>query len=298
METAEQAGSRYSNGGDEWMLVQLAEGMSVGVNMRALAICRRLEEQRLKGVLDICPSNASYLVRLDPDELHPRALEAGLRELEAEVGDAGDFHLQTRIVDVPILWDDPWTHEVVQRFRDRHQTPGLTDIEFAARLNGFDSPDALRDAVFETPFLVTMIGFVPGLTWGYQLVPADRQIEVPKYVRPRTDTPKLAFAWGGAFATVYPVRGAGGYQLVGLCATPYFDAGRRLPDFRDRDWFFRAGDIIRYRSVDRPEFDRVRASVDDESFEYRTAEVEFIPRRWDQDPASVTASLERSLDGV
>jgi urea carboxylase len=294
----EQAETRYSNGGDEWMLVQLAEGMSVGVNMRALAICRRLEEQRLDGVLDICPSNASYLVRLDPDELHPRALEEGLRELEAEVGDAADFHLQTRIVDVPILWDDPWTHEVVQRFRDRHQTPDLTDIEFAAQLNGFDSTQAFRDAVFGTPFLVTMIGFVPGLTWDYQLVASDRQIEVPKYVRPRTDTPKLAFAWGGAFATVYPVRGAGGYQLLGMCATPFFDAARRLPDFRDRDWFFRAGDIIRYRSVDRPEFDRIRASVEDESFTYRTADAEFIPRRWYDDPGGVTASLERSLDGA
>ncbi|HEY2209825.1 MAG TPA: carboxyltransferase domain-containing protein, partial [Gaiellaceae bacterium] len=192
MET-EQPKTRYTNGGDEWILVQLAEGMSVGVNMRALAICRRLEEARLEGVLDICPSNASYLVRLNPDTLHPRALEERLRELEAEVGDAADFHLQTRIVDVPILWDDPWTREVVQRFRDRHQTPELTDIEFAAQLNGFDSPEAFKDAVFGIPFLVTMIGFVPGLTWGYQLVTADRQIEVPKYVRPRTDTPKLAF---------------------------------------------------------------------------------------------------------
>jgi urea carboxylase len=143
-----------------------------------------------------------------------------------------------------------------------------------------------------------MIGFVPGLTWDYQLVPADRQIEVPKYVRPRTDTPELAFAWGGAFATVYPVRGAGGYQLMGMCATPFFDARRRLPDFLDRDWFFRAGDIIRYRSVDRPEFDRIRATVEDESFAYRTADVEFIPRRWYDDPSGVTASLERSLDGA
>src|SRR3954462_12967022 len=181
---AEQAETRYSNGGDEWMLVQLAEGMSVGVNMRALAICRRLEEQRLDGVLDVCPSNASYLVRLDPDVLHPRALEERLRELEAEVGDAADFHLVTRVVDVPILWDDPWTHEVVQRFHDRHQTPDLTDIEFAAQLNGFESPEAFRDAVFGVPFLVTMIGFVPGLTWGYQLVAAERQIEVPSTCGP------------------------------------------------------------------------------------------------------------------
>jgi urea carboxylase len=82
-----------------------------------------------------------------------------------------------------------------------------------------------------------------------------------------------------------------------MCGTPFFDARRRLPDFRDRDWFFRAGDIIRYRPVDRPEFDRIRASVEDESFMYRAAEVEFIPRRWYDDPGGVTTSLERSLDG-
>ena len=63
---------------------------------------------------------------------------------------------------------------------------------------------------------VLIVGrFVPGLTRDYQLVTSDRQIEVPKYVRPRTDTPKLAFAWGGAFATVYPVSGAGGFEAGG-----------------------------------------------------------------------------------
>ena len=36
---------------------------------------------------------------------------------------------------------------------------------------------------------MTMIGFVPGLPWCYQLVPPEEQIEVPKYVRPRTYTP-------------------------------------------------------------------------------------------------------------
>jgi urea carboxylase len=298
LQTADQPGTRYSFGGDEWILVELAEAMSVGVNMRALAICRRLEELRLDGVVDICPANASYLVRLDPDTLHPRALEERLRELEEEVGDASDFRLQTRIVDVPILWNDPWTHETLMRFRDRHQTPELTDIEFAAQLNGYSSTEAFRDAVCGTPFLATMLGFVPGLTWGYQLVPAERQIEVPKYVRPRTDTPERAFSWGGAFTAVYPVRGAGGYQLLGMCASPFFDSRRRLSDFRDRDWFFRAGDIQRFRMVERTEFDRIRASVEDETFVYRVAEAEFVPGQWYEDPEGTVAAMERNLDGV
>ena len=50
--------------------------MSLGVNMRAQAITTRLTAERLDGLLDICCSNASYLVRVDPDVLHPRRRRA------------------------------------------------------------------------------------------------------------------------------------------------------------------------------------------------------------------------------
>jgi allophanate hydrolase subunit 1 len=56
--------------------------MSVGVNMRPLAICRRLEEQRLDGVQDICASKASYLVRFDPDVLPPARARGAPARLE------------------------------------------------------------------------------------------------------------------------------------------------------------------------------------------------------------------------
>ena len=42
--------TRYTHGGDEWILVELAEAMSLGVNMRAQAICRALEAKHLDGV--------------------------------------------------------------------------------------------------------------------------------------------------------------------------------------------------------------------------------------------------------
>jgi CO/xanthine dehydrogenase Mo-binding subunit len=62
--------ARYSYGGDEFVFVELAEAMSLKVNFRAMAITNKLEEERIDGVMDICPSNASYMVRIDPDVLH------------------------------------------------------------------------------------------------------------------------------------------------------------------------------------------------------------------------------------
>ncbi len=287
--------TRYTHGGDEWILVELAEAMSLGVNMRAQAICRALEAKHLDGILDVCCSNASYLIRVDPDTLDPRDAVEQLKALEEEIGDAADFRLQTRVVEVPILWEDEWTLKTLMRFRDRHQTPDKTDIEFAAELNGFDSVDAFKTRVCETPFLASMTGFVPSLAWWYPLTSPDKLIEVPKYVRPRTDTPERAFSWGGAFAAIYPVQGAGGYQLLGMCATPQVDPSRRLPDFREADWFFRVGDLAVFTPVDREGYDAIRAEVEAERFRYRQAPVEFIPSDFADDPDGVNASIMRSL---
>ena len=133
--------ARYSYGGDEFVFVELAEAMSLKVNFRAMAITNKLEEEDIEGVMDICPSNASYMVRIDPDVLHPDDLISRLEEIDAEVGDIQGFELQTRVVDVPVMMEDPWTHETLMRFRDRHQDPDATDLEYSARINGYDSKD-------------------------------------------------------------------------------------------------------------------------------------------------------------
>jgi urea carboxylase len=291
-------GTRYTHGGDEWIVVELDEAMSLQVNCRARAITTRIAEERIDGVIEICPGNAAYMLRIDPDRLDPEVFVEYLREIEAEIGEARGFEFHTRIIDVPVLFEDEWTHETLMRFRDRHQTPELTDIEFAAQLNGFDSKEAFIDAVCGAPFLVSMIGFVPTVPWCYQLVPDDRQIEVPKYIRPRLDSPERAFCWGGAFAGIYPVRGAGGFQLLGMCPAPIVEPSQRLWDFKESYSLPRAGDLFNYRQIDREEFDDIRARVQDGSFRYRMHPVEFIPGQWFDDPDTTTKKLVSVLHGT
>lgn len=284
--------ARYDYGGDEFVFVELDEAMSLEANFKAMAITSALRADNVEGIIDICPSNASFLIRVDPERLHPAELVAHLQGLEESVEPlAADKTLHTRIVDVPVLYNDPWTDETLWRFRDRHQDPEVSDLEYAARINGFDTVAQLIDALSGPPFLVTMIGFVPGLPFCYQMVPRDRQVEVPKYVRPRTDTPERAFGYGGAFAVVYPVRGAGGYQLFGLAPAPVFDLTQSLADFHDSIVFPRPGDILRYRSIDQSEFDAVRAEVEQQTFRYRIREYEFSPSRFLADPDGVNADL-------
>ena len=38
-----------------------------------------------------------------------------LKEIEAEIGDA-ELELPTRIVEIPVLYNDPWTRETLMRY--------------------------------------------------------------------------------------------------------------------------------------------------------------------------------------
>jgi urea carboxylase len=274
---------RYEHGADDYVFVELSEEMSFDANFQAMAITQQIRERDLPGVDEICPSNASYLVHFDPDEVSPTDLVAELKEIAAET-DLSDFEWDTRIVDFPVLYQDEWTHETLMQFRDNHQDPDATDLEYSARINGFDSVEAFIDAHSGSPHMVKM-------------VPRDRQIEVPKYVQPRTATPSRAVGYGGAFTAVYPVKGAGGYQLYGRTPVEVLDVDQELPDFADSMVFPNPGDILKFRQIDRAEYDAIREEVDAGTFEFTTAEVEFSPDEFFADPDGYNERLVEVLYG-
>ncbi|WP_226357131.1 allophanate hydrolase subunit 1 [Pseudonocardia sp. ICBG601] len=259
--------ARYSWGGDEFVFVELAEEMSLQANFKAVAITNLVRSERPDGILEICPANASYQVRYDPDVLDPHALMAQLKELETRVGDALGVTLDCRVVEIPVLYQDPWTTETLMRFRDRHQDPEATDIEYAARINGYGGVDEFIAAHSGSPWFTSMVGFVAGLPFKYQMVPRDRQIVVPKYLRPRTDTPKQTVGYGGCFSCIYSVRGAGGYQMFGITPAPIYDPTQTKPDFTEHMVFMRPGDMVKFRGIDRDEYDQLQAAA--EAGEYR-----------------------------
>jgi urea carboxylase len=128
--------TRYSFGGDEHLFAEIDEVMSLEAFFKSLALARVVRESNIKGVTEICPSNASMQVRFDPDQIAPDDLLAEVRSLEA-AGEKAASQLETRIIEIPVYYNDPWTHETLMRFRERHQDPSITDLEYAAKTNGY-----------------------------------------------------------------------------------------------------------------------------------------------------------------
>jgi urea carboxylase len=288
--TTETTGARYSWGADEFLFVEMAEEMSLAAYRRSMAVTRALSERRPEGVTEICPANASFQVRFDPEVLAPGELRELVGGIVDEVGDAGDVELESRIVEIPVLYDDPWTHETLMRFRDNHQDPDATDLEYGARINGFASKEEFIAAHHASPWMATMVGFVAGLPFLYQLVERDRQLEVPKYVTPRTDTPKQTVGHGGCFGCIYSVRGAG-YQMFGITPAPIYDPHRSLPDFAEFECFFRPGDIVKFDPIGRERYDELEAAFQHGEATIRRRSVSFDLDAWTADPDAYNAEL-------
>ena len=288
--------ARYSFGGDEHVFVEISEEMSLAAFFKGMAICKELQRRAVPGVTEICPANAAYLVRFDPDVIEPDAMMGLLQTIEAEVGDA-ELDLPTRIIEIPVFYNDPWTHETSMRFRERHQDPQATDLEYAARVNGKASVDAFIEAHSGTPWFVSMVGFVAGLPFLFQMVDREQQLQVPKYLRPRTDTPKLTLGHGGCFSCIYSVRGAGGYQMFGITPAPIFDPAQGVRYLKDFMVFFRIGDIVKWKPITREAYDRELQRVAAGTFDLRIRPVSFSLRQFQADPLAYNRHLLEELYG-
>jgi allophanate hydrolase subunit 1 len=287
--------TRYTYGGDEHVYVEMDEEMSLDAFFKSLSMSNAVRAAGIPGVTEICPANASFQVRYDPDVTPPEEMLARIKDLEHEADNA-EKRMKTRIIEMPVYYQDPWTHETLMRFRERHQDPSGSDLDYGARINGYDSVAAFIEAHHSQPWFVSMVGFVSGLPFLYQLVERKRQIEVPKYLRPRTDTPKQTVGYGGSFSCVYSVRGAGGYQMFGITPMTIYDPRMRVSYLSDFLVFFKPGDIVKFSPIDREEYDRILAKVEANDWKPRVAEVEFDLKEFDKDMMGYNAKLMEALD--
>jgi urea carboxylase len=288
--------ARYTFGGDEHLFVECSSEMSLEAFFKSLSMATAVRESQIRGVTEICPANASLQVKFNPDLIKPDDI---LREVQAIEGlaEKSEPVLKTRIIEIPVFYNDPWTHETLMRFRERHQEPGGTDLDYAARINGYGGVEDFVAAHAGSPWFVSMVGFVAGLPFMYQMVDRQRQIEVPKYLRPRTDTPKLTVGHGGCFGCIYSVRGAGGYQMFGVTPMPIFDPTQQTSYLRDFMVFFRPGDIVKFKPVDRDGYDTAVEEVDKRLFSPPIRQVRFDLREFSKDIDGYNAALEGILNG-
>jgi urea carboxylase len=241
----------WRRSGDDYLLVEYGPmTLDLALRFRVHELQRWLEAHALEGVIEVTPGIRSLQVHFDPDQVRVEQLLDALRAAEAELPAGGSTSVESRVVHLPLSWDDPATREAIDRYMTtvRPDAPWCPwNIEFIRRINGLDDVADVHRIVFDASYLVLGLGDVYlGAPVATPLDPRHRLVTT-KYNPARTWTPENAVGIGGAYLCVYGMEGPGGYQFVGR-TVPVWNRLRRTEAFT-RPWLLRFFDQLRFFEV-------------------------------------------------
>ena len=189
-----------------------------------------------------------------------------------------DIAVPSRIVHLPLSWDDPATRLAIEKYMQsvRPDAPWCpSNIEFIRRINGLDSIDDVKRIVFDASYLVLGLGDVYlGAPVATPLDPRHRLVTT-KYNPARTWTPENAVGIGGAYLCVYGMEGPGGYQFVGRTVQMWNTLSSHRGLRAGKPWLLRFFDQIRFYPVSADELLEYRDAFPHGRFHVRTEETTF-----------------------
>jgi urea carboxylase len=266
----------YRQAGDNYLLVEYGPlVLDLELRFRVHALMDWLQRRRVPGVLELTPGIRSLQVHFDSGALSQRTLLDVLLRAEEELPVVDDIEVPSRIVHLPLSWDDPATRVAIDKYLQsvRKDAPWCpSNIEFIRRVNGLDSSDEVRRIVFDASYLVMGLGDVYlGAPVATPLDPRHRLVTT-KYNPARTWTPENAVGIGGAYLCVYGMEGPGGYQFVGR-TVQMWNRYRQTEDFKEgKQWLLRFFDQLRFHPVSADELLQMREDFPRGKFKLRVEE--------------------------
>jgi urea carboxylase len=261
----DRPGVTYRRAGDRDLLVEYGDQvLDLDLRVRVHLLMERLAAAEVPGVVDVTPGIRSLQVHVDGERLTVDAALGLVRELDADLPDVGAVRIPSRVVHMPLSWDDPATREAIAVYMRvvRDDAPWCpSNLEFIRRVNGLADIDAVHRTVFDASYLVLGLGDVYlGAPVATPLDPRHRLVTT-KYNPARTWTPENAVGIGGAYLCIYGMEGPGGYQFVGR-TVPVWSRHRPFRQTTpERPWLLRFFDQVRFHPVGADELLDLRADM-------------------------------------
>ena len=224
---------RFLPCGELAVSVELADEISREANARVLALEYLILERRVSGITETLPTYRSLLVYYEPAQIGFDALTAALGALAAEA--RSEVLPPARHVELPCCYGGELGFE----------------LEAAATKLGL-APDEVARLHAGADYHVYFVGFTPGLPY---MTGMPERLNIPRLVNPRTKTPAGSVSIGGIQCCIYSVESPGGFWVLGRTPARLYDPAAEEPSL------LRAGDTVRFRPIERAEFDTIAAEV-------------------------------------
>jgi len=252
----------YRQAGDNYVLIEYGDNvLDLALRLRIYLLMKAIREAGLAGIEELSPGVRSLQVRYDGRELQQSDLLSHLLMLEQGLADVSTLKIPTRIVYLPMAFEDSATLGAVERYQQtvRADAPWLpNNVDFIKRTNGLASREDVKNIIFDASYLILGLGDVYlGAPCAVPLDPRHRLLS-SKYNPARTYTAEGTVGIGGMYMCIYGMDSPGGYQLVGR-TLPIWNKFLKNEQFQQGEpWLLHFFDQVRFYEVSEAELDEQR----------------------------------------
>ena len=230
---------KISVAGENALIVYFSDKVDPAVAARIKACSSAIRHTLGSHLVDLIPSYASILVIYDSLLTDHFAVSKVIRTVAASNGSQSSVlsaNHDGKLITLPVYYS----------------LESGPDLKALAENTGL-SIDQVIEMHQAIEYRVYAIGFAPGFAY---LGEVDERIAAPRLATPRLKVPRGAVAIADRQTAVYPAESPGGWNLIGLCPTPMFDAKA------DPIMPVSTGDRVAFKAIGRQEFINLGGNLD------------------------------------
>lgn len=212
--------------GDRGLLLEFGDGISPEVNQKVRRMALAIQGERIAGIIETVPTYHSLLILYNPLVIPVEDLKKRLKQLEQR------------------LQQTPFPEPKLTRIPAVYGGSYGPDLDYVAEYCRI-SPEEVIRLHCSKPYLIYMIGFMPGFPYMGELPEA---LVTPRLKTPRLTVPAGSVAIAQKQTGIYPMESPGGWQIIGRTPARLFDPEKKPPAL------LQMGDLVQFYPISGEEF--------------------------------------------
>lgn len=212
--------------GDRGLLLEFGDEISREINEKVRRMALAVQAEAIEGIIETVPTYRSLLIIYNPVILPIENLKKRLKKIEGG--------LQTTPLPEPKLTRIPVVYGGIYG-------PDLEEVAKYLHV----SPEEVIQLHCSKPYLIYMIGFMPGYPYMGELPQA---LVTPRLKTPRLLVPKGSVAIAQRQTGIYSMESPGGWQILGRTPVELFHPEKDPPAL------LQMGDFVQFYQISEKEF--------------------------------------------
>jgi len=212
--------------GDRGLLLEFGDEISREISEKVRRMALAIQTEAIEGIVETVPTYRSLLIVYNPTILPIERLKTRLVRIEEGLQQTP--LPEPRSTRIPVVYGGVYG----------------PDLEEVARYHQI-SPEEVIRLHCSKPYLIYMIGFMPGFPYMGELPEA---LVTPRLKTPRLSVPKGSVAIAQRQTGIYSIRSPGGWQVLGRTPVELFDPEEDPPAL------LQMGDFVQFYQINEKEF--------------------------------------------